>query len=277
MTLRFFFILIFFSFEENFAFSQNIFDAEHSLAYAQYLYKTGQYSQAAEEFERVVFFLPDSISCKSKLIAAYRKSGQNEMVLSRIHGLFGTNKSNYTHQISKTVLSILLEKEDTAEIAVCFRENINLELSQKIKFRFALAMLENNWKKAEIEFVKLPADFPKSSELKSILLRAQHTRLKNPALALGLSAAIPGLGKVYTRNYTDGLIVFSIVAVNAWQAYRGFRKEGRTSVYGWFFGSISGAFYLGNLYGATKAARKYNRNKIENIHEQVINIIISEE
>ena len=276
-TTRNIIIILLFSLFKNISVSaQDIFDAAHSVAYAEYLYKTGQFTESAAEYERVVFFRPDSFSYKVKLISAYRKSRQSEKAFNRIENIFGTNKKLYPCPISQNYISILFEKEDTSRISNCFSEKLNLEPNRETEFRFGLSMLENHWQKAENEIKKLPQDNVKTSEMKSILLSAQNTKLKNKTLAVGLSAIIPGMGKVYSKNYTDGLIVFTIVSVNAWQAYRGFRKEGKTSVYGWIFGSVSAGFYLGNLYGAAKSVKKYNRRKIEEIHEEVLNILLSD-
>jgi tetratricopeptide (TPR) repeat protein len=276
MIRYFSFILSVLIFREISASAQNIFDAEHSVAYAEYLYKTGQFAQAADEYERVIFFCPDSFSYKTKLISAYRKSGQSEKVLSRIEDIFGNKPSIYPQIIACDYLSVLFEKQDTSNISKLLKKNINLENNKTIEFRFGLSMLENNWAKAEKESEKLPIDYSRNPEMKSVLLSAENTKLRNKTLAVSLSAAIPGLGKVYTQNYTDALIVFGIVSVNAWQSWRGFHKEGKTSVYGWIFGSLSAGFYLGNLYGTAKAVKKYNQRKIEEIHEKVIKIIDSD-
>ena len=92
---------------------------------------------------------------------------------------------------------------------------------------------------------------------------------KSPIVAVGLSTVVPGLGKAYSGAWKDGLVSLVFVSLTAWQGYRGFKNHGMNSAYGWTFASISGAFYIGNLYGSAKAAKKRNRDNIHKIHHRV--------
>ena len=66
------------------------------------------------------------------------------------------------------------------------------------------------------------------------------------------------------------------VAANAWQAYRGFNEHGIKSTYGWTFASLSASFYIGNIFGAVKAAKRYNKNKRNEIDNQVFDFVRSD-
>jgi TM2 domain-containing membrane protein YozV len=80
--------------------------------------------------------------------------------------------------------------------------------------------------------------------------RKKNAPDKSPLLAAGLSAVIPGSGKIYGGQTIDGLFSFVSIALATWQAYDGFHDDGISSVKGWLVGSIAATFYVGNIYGS---------------------------
>jgi len=79
---------------------------------------------------------------------------------------------------------------------------------------------------------------------------------KDPLLAAVLSAVIPGLGKVYTENYTDGIFAAFLTGVFGYLAYTNFNAEHYAR--GWIFTGVSGFFYTGSIYGSAASAQIYN-------------------
>jgi len=99
-------------------------------------------------------------------------------------------------------------------------------------------------------------------------------KTKSPALALAFSSIVPGSGKFYTGDWKDGLIALSFVSLSAWQSYRGFKKNGVESLYGWLYGVASVSFYIGNLYGSVKSANMYNMRRQESFESNVQDIFM---
>jgi hypothetical protein len=114
------------------------------------------------------------------------------------------------------------------------------------------------------------------ARLSALAVIYSHAHRKSPLLAMTMSAVIPGLGKVYSRNWRDGFISFLFVATHSWQAYRGFSKNGTESAYGWVFGTLAAGFYAANLYGSWKAAKKYNVRLREKYHAEAEEILFGE-
>ena len=81
---------------------------------------------------------------------------------------------------------------------------------------------------------------------------------KSPLLAAGLSALLPGLGRVYTRQYgvaAESLLVcggFAAVTAENWKKY------GATNWRTLVFGTLGSLFYLGNIYGSYISVELYN-------------------
>ena len=137
----------------------------------------------------------------------------------------------------------------------------------------SLLMLDEDWNSANAFYKKTSSSDPYFNELGVLLLEREKLQKKSPYLAAGMSTIIPGSGKIYTKNWQDGLVALLFVASNAWQAYRGFSKDGIKSTYGWVFGSIGAGFWLGNIYGSYKSAKKFNNHIQKGYHDKISGVI----
>ncbi len=88
------------------------------------------------------------------------------------------------------------------------------------------------------------------TEDSQILAREAARRRRAPWLAGALSAAVPGLGRVYLGRWQDGLMSAVLVGVPAGFAASGFAANGVSSVRGWILGTLAGVLYVGNVYGS---------------------------
>ncbi len=79
---------------------------------------------------------------------------------------------------------------------------------------------------------------------------------KKPWLAALYSGLVPGLGKVYTGEWKDGVYAFAIVSAFSWLTYRFAEKRG-LSPYTFLYGSMALSFYVGNVYGSWKSAVRH--------------------
>lgn len=93
--------------------------------------------------------------------------------------------------------------------------------------------------------------------LREELSRFRGEGLKSPLKAALLSAAVPGLGQVYTGYIGEGIISLASVAATALGGvYLHNRGRDGYSCALFFF---SGLFYAGNIYGAWNSAERRNR------------------
>jgi len=91
---------------------------------------------------------------------------------------------------------------------------------------------------------------------------------KNPFLAAFFSSIIPGSGKFYSDRFFDGFFSLSFITSTAIFAGLYFSMNGITSWQGWTLAATGFVFYIGDIYGAYKAAERYNRLKEENLNRQ---------
>ena len=255
---------------------QNIYDYKHSLEFSEYLEKSKQFDFSIQEYERLLFMRPNRDSLKLNIIANYRKAGYYSKGLDRATQLFPEILSAPQSIAKEYAATLLLNKEYEQAKSYCVKNN-TLSSIQKTHFISTAQLLQFDWKgatKSILNYDSLQKTNPDNTWLQSISYKKlaeeeAKARYKKPAIAMSLSAVIPGLGKVYTKDYKDAIIGFIIVGSSAFNTYRGFSKHGINSAYGWVFGGVALGFYSGNIYGAYKAVKKHNHRLRDKIYNKV--------
>ena len=255
--LSFLFVLKFAYFTP-FASAQNLFDSIHSEMYAHYLFANHEYELASQEFERILFMTDyTNDSLKWLCVKSIRLSGNPQSAEKRIGNFYPTN--NFPNALlSKEYLKILFEEKKYGLAQKDLFHLEKLDSTDRSVFYLSSLLLTKQYKKA-IEIVdSTPASNITVAQFKPIIASQKSMSFKKPWLAGTFSAIIPGLGQTYAGNWKDGVFALIFTGSSAFQAYRGFHKAGIGSPFGWIFTAIGSAFYAANIYGAAKAANKYN-------------------
>ena len=255
--------------------AQDIHDLNHSKQFADYLFKTGQFAMAAEEYERIVFLDSANIQNKYLLISAYRKAGNYNQALNRFQVFFKDNFTLMPSNFAEEYVKLLLL---TGKDSIAFNYlNLNKSLNQSFKqnYRLASLLLQKKWNDSFNYAMSYSVTNEKlNSKLHLLAFEAKRIKRKKPLIAGFMSAIVPGSGKFHTKNWKDGIISLVFVSVNAWQAYRGFNKYGNKSAYGWIFTGISAGFYIGGIYGSARSAKKYNKKQDHDLYQKAYNIAL---
>ncbi len=246
-------------------FSQNIFDEANTFKFSDYLYKTQQYSLASQEYERLVMMVPRNVDYKLSLIQCYRLSSNFAFAEKRFVDFFADSLFALPTSISGEYLKIKLLQEDFPVAQNFINKSTNIELSTKLHYQECIYLLSRNWKKSDSLLRQNPDLDPRFSAITADAMAAHY---KSPFLAAAFSSIIPGSGKVYTGYWKDGIIALVFVAVNSWQAYRGFSTYGIENTHGWIFGGIATGFYLGNIYGSFKSAKRRNKKVNDELYKR---------
>ena len=263
-------LLLLFLYSFQFAVSQNIYDYEHTEEYADYLFHSKDYKLAVQEFERLIFINPDNIEAKIKLVKSYRYLNQDSIALQRFDDLFTNNDLQGIQQVSKEYINLLINTNqyNKSQQYLSFQKTLSDE--EEIIYRLFIDLYSRKWENANNVIVNNNAlDNKYFDELIDISNQAIQIKYKKPWLSGGLSAIIPGTGKIYSGYWKDGLVSLLFVGISSWQAYRGFEKNGVQSIYGWIYGGVALGFYTGNIYGSVKAVNKYNYTQDHNINHKV--------
>jgi hypothetical protein len=246
----------------------NLYGPQASTRFAQYLYQTGNYGQAALEYERLMLVTSarnQPLMAKMAL-RSHRKDGNlaaGEKVALYWMNLATGPQASFT--IEYALLLTALGRYDESNHLL---HDLGIPETDSMGFIKALNLTYLG------DF--LPAkDLLKQSSLtgdchvalQSAIAQGLALKEKKPGLAVGLGV-VPGLGKIYTGHYVDAGASILFTGIMAWQAYVGFNHRGTRSVYGWITGSLATGFYLGSLYGSHHAALAHNRKHMESIRNE---------
>ncbi len=254
------------------AVKENLFDYEHSKKFAEYLFKTAQYDYAIEEFQRVIFLNPHDWQAKLKVVEAYLNKEDYFKSVGYFHRYFPVFDTLPPGIQQKGIKGHILSGE--YDVSLKYLNQSALDSVNRQTWKLGVYLLKHDWKTAKHFYDKqIDNPSPLFHQFGTSLQNRLEAKTKSPFLAGTLSTFVPGLGKVYTKNYGDALISFLFTGLNAWQSYRGFKKDGFRSVRGWIFGGFAASFYLGNIYGSVKAAKRYNK-KIDDDVDNAVKAVI---
>ncbi len=94
-------------------------------------------------------------------------------------------------------------------------------------------------------------------ELMKTKINILETKRKSKYLAAGLSAIIPGLGKLYGGRPGEGIAAFTTVGGLAAITIESYLKYGIKDIKTIAFGSLFSLFYIGNIYGSMVTIQQY--------------------
>ena len=86
--------------------------------------------------------------------------------------------------------------------------------------------------------------------------RKSNPPYKSEFTSVLLSTIIPGAGKIYTEEYSDGIIAFLVTGLMGYISYTDFKADHKFR--GWLFAGLTAFFYGGNIYGSAASAQIYN-------------------
>jgi hypothetical protein len=109
---------------------------------------------------------------------------------------------------------------------------------------------------------------PNGKATEMTLLGAKTMTTRSPALALVLSAVLPGAGQAYSGHWFDAAQALFFVGAFGVASYAAFRYEqsgDRPYVLTPLTLGVTGVFYLANILGAERTARFYNQRQKESL------------
>ncbi len=248
---------------------------ENILKFADYLIQQGDYLRAAGEYQRYLFYQPqESEQIRYKIALCYRFGGKTEKAIQLFEKLLQestdrtlTNSAYYQIGVSYFLMEQYGKSAHHLDKSLprITNDRYRAESQQLIGLS---NLMQNRWLEAEKTFNSLmKSDVLEVSEKAAVYSNyaSQGAKLpsRSPFLAGLMSTIIPGAGRLYTGRYIDALNTLVVVGFTGWQAYDGFQRDGLSSAKGWTLGTLSGIFYLGNIYGSVISAGVYNRHVAE--------------
>jgi len=236
--------------------AQNIYDYNHSLKFARYLYETGDYNNAIKEYKRAWFLNEIPESSQLRLFQSYLNAEKFTEGIDLYHSKYLSKLSNIDN-LELVYGKMLINNRNYENLYWLTNQTESMSRDQILYLNLSADLLSENWRSA-IAKKKEIIDYPRLNPYISTLNDLENIKYKSPALSICLSTLVPGLGKVYSGYWNEGLLSLLTVSLFSWQAYRGFNDKGTSSIYGWTYASLSATFYVGNLYGSYKSAKRKN-------------------
>ena len=234
---------------------------DNRLSFANHLFCEGDYLRAIDEYKFVQSTKEQSKTntlLKMKIGLAFQKLGRFEEAQMNFTQLFNTKefedeaKFEFCRSLYLSGKFEILEKR--------FKDQMDYE-SPYLAFTKKLINLPKLYSSYEIKdsskFFE-SFDDQESVEILKFYIRKQNLEPKSPVLAAILSGVIPGLGKIYTENYGDGITALLVTGLLTFLTVDNFNAD--HNFRGWLFGGLAAYFYAGNVYGSAASADLYNTN-----------------
>jgi putative component of membrane protein insertase Oxa1/YidC/SpoIIIJ protein YidD/TM2 domain-containing membrane protein YozV len=230
-----------------------------SLGFADYLFSSGEYSQAAGEYLRVRFMSSQpGLSCYAGLMAgeSYLRAGD----LAQARHAFGDLSAPTIRDLRQYGIA----RTDFAAGDYVGTRTALGSITSPLLARQAMALdgwtffRQRRFAEGASRISAIGSDGP-SQRLST--MDGRDIRRRSRLASTLLSALVPGAGQIYSGRAGDGAYSFLTVAgtglVTWWFAAEPAIRD-RTRVKVSIFGVITALFYAGNVYGANIAARDYN-------------------
>ena len=101
--------------------------------------------------------------------------------------------------------------------------------------------------------------------------RYEATNMKSPWLAGLISAAVPGLGKVYAGKPNQGLSLFLSVGIFALQSWEAYYRQGTGSPVFYVNGALAAGYYITNIWGSVMSVKTKNQEELNEIDQSLRN------
>lgn len=239
--------------------------AEKVLLFAEWLYRVEKdYERAAGEYSRYLFTtgLPND-SVAFRIARSLKKNNQVDEAIRRFEEFSPVDWKNPWYVRSKFHQSHALFLSADYDGSRALTRKVSEQTSgserlRSLRLEILGAFVQKEWAHAESLYQSVLTAGERFLEYNVLLEEGKGLSAKSPLLAGTLSAVVPGLGKVYSSEWEDGVYAFIYTILSVWQAYDGFHDSGARSVKGWVFGTLSSLLYLGNIYGAVESVKRYN-------------------
>ena len=191
------------------------------------------------------------------LLQSYRKSGMYETGIKKSELVFQNHTPDGKQ--SREYATLLMLNKNFSKADSFLKTNTSLIQSDNDYLLMNRYLMNKEWKSAEQVFHNNETTGGRPFKpYASIFSDYKEMPHRSAALAMSMSTIIPGTGKFYTGDWKDAIFSMLLIGASGVQSWRGFSKNGTSSVYGWVFGGLGAGLYFGNIYGSFKAAKDFN-------------------
>jgi tetratricopeptide (TPR) repeat protein len=253
-----------------YASTEIVLDEGLQFQFAEHYFNISDYRRAIGEYEKFVYFFPESGKIeftRYKIGLSYMKNEQYDQAVNAFFSIIEDYRD--TKYAFKSYIEIsrvyLLKKAYSMSLA-----NLNnLIMIAADQATVDEAYYEKAWVYMEMGLWAKAIDCLKKVSLKNQdrysiketlngLAKKNHIKRKNPTAA-GFLSVVPGAGHLYCGRGKDALISFILNGAMIFAAYEAFDND--LNGIGGIISFLELGFYSGNIYSAVSSAHKYNRDE----------------
>jgi len=230
----------------------------------------GEYYRAITEYKRFLMLFPGSQQAPKALFQIGMAYYQGEEYQDAARAFARVRQSYSAHYFVKAAFQegvsyAKLGRHDEAIAAferaqaydITHPNAADALLGQALE-TFDLGNLEDS-RRELLRFLEQHAGDPRTEGVKESLAeidRYQQRPRKSRRLAGAMSAVVPGSGQMYAGRYRDGLMALTVNGLFIAGTVLAVNDENYPLAV--IVGGVGLPFYIGNIYGASNAANKYN-------------------
>ena len=240
-------------------------------AFADSLFREGDYLNAAHEYKRLLFLHPDTPQndfITFRVAASYQNAGKLKNAIGAYQLLIDTYpESSLVARCKNSIAQcqILLgdSKQGLSSLKGFLGEHTESDLAPRAHFTIGVVHMDKGeWTQARHVWNDVSLNYPESpfaevgNRLAEKIKDAENLPRRSPTIVGALSVFVPGSGQMYTGRSVDGFYAFVSVAVLAGASFY-YADQGRYEVAVPI--GILGAFFYGNsIYQGIQIARTFN-------------------
>lgn len=246
--------IIFLSFVLSLAgYSQEIdfYSPQNIKLFADFLFCEKDYLRSIEEYKKYLT-ISDDDTIEFKIALAYSKMSDIKLSLKSLDKIKRTSYF-YNAGISEKLKLLFIQNNDSTFYA--FADKIVNNDTNYLKLFNSYYLLKESML-IEKEKILNPFNNEEKIIIDKFYERKTNPPYKKELLAGILSAIVPGSGKIYTEEYSDGITAFILTGLFTYLAYSNFDHKHYTRA--WIFSALGAGFYAGNIYGSVASAQIFN-------------------
>jgi len=229
---------------------------ENIIKFADHLFCEKDYLRSANEYLRIDEALRGDV-IDFKIALSLSAIGDYSIAKNTFGQI---NESSAYYSLSKPeIMKIFFLEEEYSELRKYYSAHNNLSLLQsespESKLYF-VSYLKDNENIPSLQDFTRPFNLDEREEVNFLHQMKADPPSKSPITASILSALIPGAGKIYTGEISDGVIALITTGLFAFLAYDNFQADHNFRA--WLFTGLAAMFYAGNIYGSYSSAQLYN-------------------
>ncbi|KAB2851744.1 MAG: hypothetical protein F9K42_04720 [Ignavibacterium sp.] len=228
---------------------------ENIRLFADFLFCDRDYLRAIDEYEKYLSY-SDEDTIRFKIALAFSAIGDQYNAIKNFNSLKETSKLYQISRIEELKSLFNLKQFSQLNSKANELNQLKSDYSDIAKKIVNISYLLNNESMPSEKIFLEPFDDQEKTIVQNFYFQKTNPDYKSEVLSGVYSAIIPGLGKIYTENYSDGITSFLLTGLFSYLAYTNFNND--HPVRAWIFTLAGAGFYAGNVYGSIASAQIFN-------------------